>query len=93
MDTLKKIQNIKTGKPYNGFSVLSKGYHEIIFFRLVKNKYGDEGGKTILVELKNEVLFLPQYFTSLLNEEDIDNLNKCNETMYLYFGGKKEKSK
>lgn len=100
MNALAKLQNIKPCKPYHGFGKLKIGYHQIIFFRTVKNKFGkknDGNGKSILVELEDEVLFLPQYFFQQINEEDIQELNttieKEEKKIYLYFGGKISESK
>lgn len=97
MSALKKIEELKTNKPYLGFAKLRIGFHPITCFRVVKNKYGkksDGSNKSILIELKNEVLFLPQYFWRQLNEENIRELNSDiesgNEAIYLYFGGKQE---
>lgn len=47
--------------------------------------------KSLLVELRDEVVFLPQYFLNKLDEEDIAELNSTGgETLYLYFGGRRE---
>lgn len=93
MSALQKIKSIGN-KPYNGFSKLPHGYHKIVGFKLTKNKYAaddDQGNKkSILVELKNEILFLPQYFTESISEDDINDINSSNEILYLYFGGKRE---
>lgn len=95
-NAISKIQMVGTSKPYHGFSKLSKGYHEITRFRLVKSKYSknsesDESGsgKSILVELRREILFLPQYFMQNLTESDIIELNSADEVQYLYFGGER----
>lgn len=53
----------------------------------------DEQTKTILVELENEIVFLPQYFMNFLEKDDLKNLNCPDEINYLYFGGKREKNK
>lgn len=61
MDILEQLDQVE---PYNGFVKLAIGYHSIERFREVKNRFvKKEGapGKTILVELKNEVVFLPQF--------------------------------
>lgn len=95
MDIVKKLQEAKP-KPYYGFAQLSLGFHEIISFRAVKNKFakkGDKPTKTIVAELQKEILFLPQYFSESLTEEDIDNLNTCEEKVYLYFEGQNPKTK
>lgn len=96
MDVLKKLEEVKPNKPYNGFGKLCIGFHLIISFRFVKNKFGKKGdgsNKSILVELKDEVLFLPQYFCQKLSKEDIRVLNssiESKENVYLFFGGKQE---
>lgn len=62
-------------------------------FKSVKNKFGkkSEYKKSIVVELKDQVLFLPGYFWQKINEEDIVALNNAiseGQMMYLLFGGK-----
>lgn len=101
MSALAKLRmvtsNQSTSKPYHGFTKLSVGYHKIECFRLVKNKFTkdatDDQKKTILVELENEIVFLPQYFMNVLDKDDLNNLNCADEINYLYFGGKREKNK
>lgn len=96
MEALKKLANVTTNKPYNGFPKLAKGHHNIVSFRFVKNKFGKKAegtNKSILVELENEVVFLPQYFCQKLNEKDISDLNsfiEAGECIYLYFGGRQK---
>lgn len=97
---LSKLQEVTTSKPYRGYACLAKGYHQICDFRVVKNKFSNEDdnektsknkGKSILVELKSEVVFLPQYFTNQFDEDDINELNSSSaENMFLYFGGQRE---
>lgn len=91
MDILKKLE--EPSKPYRGFPALTKGYHQILQFRSVKNNFAkkSEHKKTILVELEDQVLFLPAYFWQKINEKDIVDLNcmiSKGEFIYLYFGGK-----
>lgn len=99
MDILKKLQNARPNKPYRGFGKLTIGYHEIKDFRIVKNKFAkknDPIAKSVLIELSEEVLFLPQHFSKLLNEDAVQQLNstiKNGESVYIYFGGKEQKSK
>lgn len=94
MDVLKKLSEVKPNKPYHGFAKLDIGYHQIHCFRSVKNKFrkkNDGPVKSILIELEDEVLFLPQYFCEKINEDNIRELNSCiegGENIYLYFGGK-----
>lgn len=91
MDVLEQLDNVK---PYNGFVKLAIGYHSIERFRDVKNRFvKNEGvpGRTILVELKNEVVFLPQYWSEKIALLGIDKLNEQLENkreIFLYFGGK-----
>lgn len=94
MQALKKLAN--ENKPYRGFSKLAVGYHEIVNFRTVKNKFAknkSDAAKTILVELEKEVVFLPSYFWQKINEKDIVDLNAMIDgggMVYLYFGGRQE---
>lgn len=95
-----KLQEVGSQKPYHGFTKLSLGYHKIICFRIVENKFKKKekknngminNNRSLLVELQDEVVFLPQYFLNTLNEEDIAELSSTvGETMYLYFGGRRE---
>lgn len=98
MNALKKLEDIKQNKPYLGFAKLSIGFHQVFNFRIVKNKFGkktDGSNKSVLAELQNQVLFLPQCFAQTLVEEDLRELNSCisaQENIYVYFGGKQEQS-
>lgn len=91
MNALQKLQNASDTKPYNGFTKLSIGHHEIIRFRLVPNKFAkkDDVKKSILVELKEEIVFLPKYFSENIKEGDIDELNASHQKKFLFFGGKR----
>lgn len=95
MEVLKKLANIKDNKPYRGFSKLPLGNHLILNFRTVKNKFCKKGdpAKTILVELQNEVVFLPNHFMQKISEPELKLLNELIEegqNVYLFFGGKTE---
>lgn len=85
------------GKPYFGFSDLRKGNHEILQFKLVKNvHYNKKNEKSlkrvILVELKDQVLFLPEYFAQKFkdNPKKIDELNRDGVKKFLFFGGSRK---
>lgn len=98
MDALKKLQDVTPSKPYLGFAKLSIGYHQIQCFRSVKNKFGkkaDGNKRSILIELDDQVLFLPQHFSQKITENDIVELNDGIDSapLYLYFGGTEENSK
>lgn len=99
MNALKKLEDIQPSKPYNGFTKLGVGYYRIHSFRVTKNKFGKKGegsNKSILIELDDQVLFLPQYFWYKINEDDIVELNQAildNAIIYLYFGGKHVETK
>lgn len=94
MSSFAKISKIGESKPYYGIAKLPLGFYPIESFRLVKNKYSkDESEKSLLVELKSEVLFLPKYFSSELSEKDVENLNTDGEVKFLYFGGRRVKNK
>lgn len=86
---LAKIKNIS--KPYKGFTNLKIGYHRIDQFRLVKNKFS-ESEKSLLIELANEVVYMPQYYANCIEESDIPDLNG-DERSYLYFGGRRAHNK
>lgn len=83
------------GKPYKGFGTLPHGNHEVISFRFVRNKYYDPKKenpglkRSLLVELSDQVLFLPEYFAQKFNDDDkqIEELNNDGVKKYLYFGG------
>lgn len=84
-------------KEYKGFSKLNLGLHEIVKFRLVNNKFYDpkdkEPGlkKTLLVELIDQVLFMPTYISEKFNgknEEKIAEWNNNGEKKYLLYSGK-----
>lgn len=51
--------------------------------------------RVLLVELRDEVLFLPEYFAIPFNDDDakIDELNNDGIKKYLYFGGKRPTNK
>lgn len=93
MNVLKKLEE---NKPYYGFTKLSIGFHRIALFRVVKNKFEKkEDVKSILVELEDQVIFLPQYFREKISDSDVCELNSCinkNKDIYLHFGGKNETS-
>lgn len=99
MNVLKKLEEITPNKPYQGFAKLSLGFFKIFEFRAVKNKFGKKGDgsmRSILIELEDQVLFLPTYFNGKLSDGDISELNesiKKNENIYLHFGGRDETSK
>lgn len=82
--------------PTSNILVLPNGFHKIFSFSLTKNKFGKKGEKSILIELDDQVLFLPQHFNSKIDEEDIKELNVDigkKENIYLHFGGRDEKTK
>lgn len=94
MSALQKLTSVNN-KPYNGFTKLSEGFHEIVCFRATKNKFAKKGegsSKSIIVELKDEIVFLPQYFGTKISESDIKELNASKEKIFLYFGGKNEET-
>lgn len=83
-------------KPYNGFAKLPEGAHKIYNFKLVPNKlYNAKDKKSlkkvIMIELKEEVLFLPEYFCAAIKQDEskIDELNNDGIAKYLYFGGRR----
>lgn len=96
MSALRKLLEIGPNKPYLGFAKLANGFHKIFSFSLTKNKFGKKGEKSILVELDDQVLFLPKHFNSKIDGEDVKELNEDigkNKNIYLYFGGQDEKTR
>lgn len=89
MEVLKKLHKAENSKPYYGMSKLDIGYHEIVRFRISNGKFG----KSVIAELKREVIYLPQYLTEKLNDKDVEDLNNCAMKLFLYFGGRHEKNK
>lgn len=102
-DSTKKISALNLiqsanleAKPYKGFKELPHGHHEIVRFRLVKNKMLEEFGekaaklpRVLLVELSDQVLFLPEHFAIPFHNDDakVEELNNDGVTKYLFFGG------
>ncbi|XP_031626920.1 uncharacterized protein LOC116343151 [Contarinia nasturtii] len=81
-------------KAYNGFSKLPHGYHKIYKFKLANNKQFNPkekktAKKVLLVELKDEVLFLPEYFALAIKEDErkVFDLNNDGVEKFLFFGG------
>lgn len=89
MNVLQKLNSSGSDKPYHGFTVLSRGFHEILAFRESHGKYG----KGVICELNSEIIYLPQYLVEKLDGNDIEELNKCTEKLYLFFGGLHKKKK
>lgn len=96
MNALKKLAEIG-GKPYIGFAKLNLGYHSILEFRAVNTRFTPKDETSILIELNDQILFLPQYFRKKLEDKDLAELNSSikndNEKVYLEFGGKNEETK
>lgn len=94
LNLLTSIGGSGESKPYLGFPKLDYGNHEIKLFRLVNNKNynaATEGSlkRILLVELEDQVLFLPAYFAkSLQDDKAVAELNSGGKK-YLYFGGKR----
>lgn len=84
MNVLKKLNSGSAGKPYYGLPKLERGYHEVLTFRESHGRYG----RAIIAELKEEIIFLPQYMVEQLDQEDLRELNDSSEQLYIYFGGK-----
>lgn len=91
------LQKVGHSKPYLGFKKLRIGNHEIERFKVVNNKQYHEGApesskKALMVELEDQVLFLPQYFFEQLqyDEQKVEELNNDGIRKYLYFGGERD---
>lgn len=97
---LELLKSVGAGKPYYGFKDLAIGNHKIELFRFVKNKNYDSKDpkslpRVILVELADQILFLPEYFAAILEDDDekINELNSDGIDKYLSFGGKRPSGK
>lgn len=84
MNVLKKLNSANFDKPYHGLPKLKRGYHEIYSFRESTGRYG----RGVIAELKDEIIFLPQYMVEKLDEEDIRGLNDSPEKLFLFFNGR-----
>lgn len=84
MDVLKKLNSPINDKPYHGLPKLELGYHQVYAFRESTGRYG----RGIIAELKDEIIFLPQFMVERLDEEDIRALNDSDEKLFLFFGGR-----
>lgn len=89
-----KPDTIANSKPYRGFAKLKQGDYPIAKFKLVRNKYYDAENvnsvkRILLVELDDQVLFLPQIFASNFGDNDalIKTLNADEKKRFLCFGG------
>lgn len=98
MDLLNDAAGSAESKPYYGFSKLPIGYHEVVCFRIVNNKMykpdSEKSGlpKCLLVELKDQVLFLPANISKKFigAPELVEQLNNDKEKKLLFFGGARE---
>lgn len=93
MDAFKKLNFLSERKPCSGFTKLNIGFHAIEYFKIVNSKFGikkneDEPPKSLLVELTDRTVFLPNHFLERLTQQDLDEMNKSSSTIYLFFGGK-----
>lgn len=90
-DLLRTTNNYK---PYLGFKNLKIGNHEIISFKLIKNKFyrggSDVAKKTLIAELENEIVFLPSYISDRIgySAERVAEINLEPIKKYLVFNGK-----
>lgn len=103
MQNVKKMELLnakcvqKVNKPYYGFKQLAEGYHEIVAFKLVKNKYhkterGAES-RALMVELVDQVLFLPQWMSRdfIKHPKKVDKLNNDGKMLLCFNGMHPEK--
>lgn len=89
MNVLKKLRTVEDEKPYHGLPKLKNGYHEVYSFRESNGRYG----RGVIAELKNEIIFLPQYMVERMDQEDLRELNDSSERLFIFFGGKHETKK
>lgn len=98
-DLLAKVSQFT--KPYLGFKRLRIGNHEIVNFKLVNNKMykpdaeNPKPKRVLMVELKDQVLFMPDYITRVMGESDekVAELNSDGRKKYMFFGGNRESNK
>lgn len=83
-------------KPYYGFKNLQPGNYEILSFRFVHNQYHDASNersprRIVLIELEEQVLFLPPYMALKLRDDDdiLEGYNNDGIKRYLCFGGRR----
>lgn len=83
-------------KPYRGFESLPIGNHEVISFKLIRNRYYNPEilnsmRRVLLAELHDQVLFLPAYMAFNFNDDDnlVNALNNDGIKRYLCFEGRR----
>lgn len=88
------FHNYDTTKPCNSIKNLVEGSYEIIKFRLVCNNFyspdrENSPRRVILVELQNQVTFLPQYMATNFRDDDqlVDELNNDGKKRFLCIDG------
>lgn len=84
MNVLKKLNSVNDDKPYHGLPTLKQGYHEVFSFRESNGRYG----RSVIAELKNEIIYLPQYMVEKIDQDDIRELNDSSEKLFIFFGGR-----
>lgn len=94
MSTIDLFNPYAFSKPYKGFKYLPIGHHEIISFKFIRNRYFNQDDisslrRTLMVELHDQLLFLPAYMALNFNDDDtlVTGLNTDGIKRYLYFGG------
>lgn len=94
------MEFLNASKPCTPFDKLDTGYYEVIKFKLVKNRFYRQNSenpgaeKSLIVELANQVLFLPSYISKNFagpNEYRVAELNNSSEKIFLYYGGSSER--
>lgn len=81
-------------KPYYGFTNLEIGNYEIFDFKFVKNRFAvndpNVPPRIVLVELADQVLFLPTYITIKFDDDDtlLEAINNDGIRRFLCFKGK-----
>lgn len=80
--------------PYRGFANLPIGNYRIEQFKFVRNKFQkhedpESPPRILMVELAEEIVFLPAYFAKNFNDDDelVRNINNDGVTRFLCFGG------
>lgn len=98
VDTANIFKIFDISKPYYGFADLQVGNYEIISFKFVQNKWYDSEKKNslkriLMVELSDQVLFLPAIFAKNFNDDDavLEAVNNDKIKRFLCYRGKNKK--
>lgn len=81
MSALSILKAVCVNKPFVSFEGLAEGDYFISSFELVQTKFGKKVG----VDIGNKMLLLPERFTKVFTEDNIEELNR-GEHIMIYKG-------